>query len=196
MSEHNPDTTKGGPLSLRSVPTKQSSQAEKLNWFQKVFRSHFDDWVIGPINRLVHTEDALIGFIFMSCAIDYLVGFWWGVSTKGNVRKAYPEFITSYFPNGLYNSYELYDSLRNGLVHMFTIKNKSYALTHNHPDIHLRKARTGQIVLNASNFRDDLVAAKNKFFNDVECSPDLLDKVLDRYNRDGFLGATLIEINS
>ena len=68
-------------------------------------------------------------------------------------------------------------------------------LTHNHPEIHLRKAKTGQIVLNASNFRDDLVAAKNKFFDDVESSPDILDKVLDRYNRDGFLDATPIEIN-
>ena len=124
MSEHNPDTTKGVPLSAKPVPTKQSSQAEKLNWFQKIFRPHFDDWVMGPINRLVHSQDALIGFIFMSCAVDYLAGFWWGDSTKGKVGRAYPGFITAYFPNDLYNSYGLYNSLRNGLVHMFTIKKK------------------------------------------------------------------------
>lgn len=198
MSEHSPDTAKGGLLSVEPVLTNQSPQTEKLKWFQKVLRPHFDDWVMGPINRLVHSRDALIGFIFMSCAIDYLSGFWWGASKQGKVRKAYIGFIDAYFPNGLYDADGLYDSLRNGLVHMFTIKDKKYVLIHNHPEIHLKKAKANkeQIVLNAGNFRDELVAAKNKFFDDVESSPELLNKVLDRYNRDGFLGASLIEISS
>jgi hypothetical protein len=75
---------------------------------------------------------------------------------------------------------------------MFTIKNKKYALTHNNPGFHLKNDRNGQIILNAGDFRDDLIAAKERYFADVEAKPDLLDKVLDRFNRDGFLDLGLL----
>src|SRR3972149_9846502 len=90
-----------------------------LVWFQKYFKPHFINWVIDPINRLVVSDDALIGFIFMSCAIDYLASFWWGKDTTGNVKKAYTGFIDKYFSPGKYDSLGLYESLRNGLVHLF-----------------------------------------------------------------------------
>src|ERR1039458_7754454 len=76
------------------------SPPQRLVWFRNYFRPHFDDWVFGPIDRLVHAQDALIGFIFMACAIDYLAGFWRGKSTK----KAYTDFIDQYFPHGRYDS--------------------------------------------------------------------------------------------
>ena len=164
-----------------------STHSKKLAWFRNYFRPHFDDWIIGPINRLVHTQDALIGFIFMACVIDYLAGFWWGKSTKGRVENAYTGFIDEYFPNSRYDAKGLYDSLRNGLVHMFTIKNKKYALTHNNPSFHLTIDRNTQINLNAGDFRDDLIEAKKRYFDDVEAKPALLDNVVDRYLRDGFL---------
>jgi len=164
-----------------------SPHPQKLDWFRNYFRPHFDVWVIGPINRLVNTRDALIGFIFMACAIDYLAGFWWGRSTEGNVKDAYTGFINEYFQKSRYDAKGLYDSLRNGLVHMFTIKNKKYALTHNNPSLHLNISSNAQKILNAGDFRDDLIAAKERYFDDVEAKPKLLDKVLDRYNRDGFL---------
>jgi hypothetical protein len=160
---------------------------QKLVWFRNYFRPHFDNWVFGPIDRLVYAQDALIGFIFMACAIDYLAGFWWGKSTKGVVEKVYTGFIDQYFPEGRYDTRGLYDSLRNGLVHMFTIKNKKYALTHNHPHLHLKVDANGQVVLNAGDLRDDLRAAKERYFDDVEARADLLDRLLERYNREGFL---------
>lgn len=168
-------------------PGSTSSHIEKLKWFRDDFRPHFNSWIFGPINRLVITRDALIGFIFMACAIDYLAGFWWGKSTKGQVEDAYTKFIDEYFPSGRYDAKALYDSLRNGLVHMFTIKGKKYILTHNNPHLNLKTDRNGQIILNAANFRDDLIAASERYFDDVEAKPDLLDKLLDRYKRDGFL---------
>lgn len=63
------------------------SEPQTLVWFRDYFRPHFDNWVFGPIDRLVCAEDALIGFIFMACAIDYLAGFWWGKTTKRAVEK-------------------------------------------------------------------------------------------------------------
>ena len=175
----NPQDFDGSPLG--------GSPPQKLVWFRTYFRPHFDDWVFGPIDRLVHAQDALIGFIFMACAVDYLAGFWLGKSTKRNVEKVYVDFINQYFPEGRYDAKGLYDSLRNGLVHMFTIKNKEYALTHNNPHLHLKVDANGQMVLNAGDLRDDLHAAKERYFNDVEASADLLDRLRERYNREGFL---------
>ena len=166
--------------------------ADKINWFRNDFRPHFEEWVIGPIDRLVTSRDALIGFIFMSCTIDYLAGFWWGKSTEGENKKAYIGFVDTFFEKGRYASDGLYDSLRNGLVHMFTIKNKKYALIHNNPKLHLLQDNAGQIIINAGNFRDDLVAAKDKYFADVELKSDLMDKLIERLNRDGFLGPSTI----
>ena len=163
-------------------------QEASLDWFRDGFRPHFDKWVFGPIDRLVESRDALVGFILMACAIDYLASFWWGNTTKNKVRDAYIGFIDEYFKKNVYDSDGLYDSLRNGLVHLFTIKNKKYALTHNNPALHLRTDTDGQILLNASDFRNDLVLAKNAYFNAVESSNGLLDKLIQRYARDGFLG--------
>lgn len=156
-------------------------------WFRQYFKPHFLDWIFGPINRLVESQDALIGFIFMACTIDYLAGFWWGKDTKNSGRKAYIGFIDNYFPGGRYDAFGLYDSLRNGLVHMFTIKGKKYALTHNNPELHLKTDNNGQIIINAVNFRDDLFEATEKYFNDVDANPELMDNLLLRYGRDGFL---------
>jgi hypothetical protein len=63
------------PLSGANPEGITGSLQEKLAWFRTNFCPHFDDWIMGPIDRLVYTRDALIGFIFMACAIDYLAGF-------------------------------------------------------------------------------------------------------------------------
>lgn len=149
------------------------SHADKLAWFRGYFRPHFNDWVFGPVDRLVISQDALIGFIFMACSIDYLAGFWWGQSSQGHVKDAYTRFIDTYFPPGRYDADGLYDSLRNGLVHMFTIKGMKYGLIHNNSQAHLKRSRDGQIILNAADFRDDLVGAANQFFDDVETNPNV-----------------------
>ena len=161
----------------------------KLIWFYE-FRPHFDKLVLDPIKRFqFKMDDVLIGFVFMSCCIDYLSGFWWGEDREtGMVRQAYIGFINEYFrPRGAYNAKGLYDSLRNGLVHLFTIKNKMYELTFDEPERHLTVSHDSYIVLNASNFRDDLVAAANRYFDEVERTPLLLEKAFQRYERDGFI---------
>jgi hypothetical protein len=196
------DPTQGDTLltpqsGLPVSPTRvdlNSSHSDKLEWFRQYFRPHFDSWVFGPIDRLVPSRDALISFIVMACAIDYLAGFWWGKSTKGKVRKVYSGFIERYFSSGRYDADGLYDSLRNGLVHMFTIKGRKYGLTHNQPGVHLKVDSSGQIILNAADFRDDLKAAKERYFDEVESDPDLLDNVIQRYVRDGFLALHGVQV--
>jgi len=169
-------------------PSISSPTSQKLTWFCDKFRPKFDNWIIEPISRLASGRDALLSFILTTCVIDYLAGFWWGTSTIGDGGKAYKGFIDKYFPRNRYDSAGLYDSLRNGLVHMFTIKNKKYALTHCKTNLHLKLNRQGQTILNAGDFCVDLIYAKDQYFSDVEARPELLDKFFERYNRDGFLG--------
>lgn len=155
------------------------------------FQPHFNSLVLDPIQRFsLKIDDTLVGFVFMSCCIDYLSGFWWGDSKEiGMVRQAYVGFINEYFrPRGLYDAKGLYDSLRNGLVHQFTIKNKMYELTFDEPQRHLTVNFNGFIVLNAGSFRNDLINASHLYFNELKKNPQLLDKAFQRYERDGFIG--------
>lgn len=163
-------------------------RATQITWVQNHFQPHFDKWVIEPIEDLINTQHALAGFILMTCAIDYLAGFYWGQSTKQNSKKAYTQFVGKYFPS-CYDPEELYDSLRNGLVHMFTIKNKTYSLIHNRSNLHLQADKHGQTILNAQDFFNDLKVAKDQYFVDVVHQQGLLDKLIDRYQRDGFLNS-------
>ncbi|PKN88590.1 MAG: hypothetical protein CVU51_03815 [Deltaproteobacteria bacterium HGW-Deltaproteobacteria-1] len=158
-------------------------------WFQD-FRPHFNYLVLDPIKKFpLKMDDMLIGFVFMSCCIDYLSGFWWGENRElGMSRQAYVGFINEYFrPRGRYNAKGLYDSLRNGLVHLFTIKNKMYELTFDEPERHLTLSCIGYTVLDAGSFRKDLIDAANLYFDEVEKNPQLLNKAFERYEREGFV---------
>ncbi len=158
------------------------------------FRKHFEDWVLAPIHRLAPSDDARVAFILIACAIDYLAGFWWGKSTEGKVKLAYTGFIDAFFPSGKYDAEGIYDSLRNGLVHMYTIKGKKYALTHNHPELHLKSDKKAQIILNAADLEADLLVAANAYFDAASASEELASKAHDRYSRDGFLGVSPLEM--
>ena len=161
----------------------------KRIWFAD-FRPHFNYLVLDPIKKVpLKIDDMLICFVFMSCSIDYLSGFWWGDTREmGMVRQAYVGFINEYFlPRGRYNAKGIFDSLRNGLVHQFTIKNKMYELTFDEPERHLTVSHNNYLVLNAGSFRKDLIEAANRYFDDVEKKPKLLDKAFQSYERDGFV---------
>src|SRR4051812_11846509 len=116
------------------------TDAQKLDWFRKEFRPHFDEWVGNTASRMVidehNTAVAMPAFIWLTCSIDWLAGFWWGKSTRNHVKEAFTGFVKNYFPK-TYDPSRLYDSLRNGLVHSFTIKKGHYGLKHRHPEMHL-----------------------------------------------------------
>jgi hypothetical protein len=155
-----------------------------LDWFKVNFRPHFDSWITEKIRPLTSNDYALESFILISCAIDWLSSLRSGGRTSG---EKYIQFLIDYFPN-TYDPEGIYDSLRNGLVHMFTIKHMKYTLTKNDPEKHLTVSEvTHQIVLNAGSFFKDWENAKNSYFDDVEMNPDLLDLLMARINHYGFL---------
>jgi hypothetical protein len=155
-------------------------------WIREQFRPHFDQGVTGTIGKFISVPEALVSFILMTCAIDWLAGFWYGEPTQGHTRDAYIGFIERYFPSGKYDAVGLYDSLRNGLVHMFTIKGRVYSLTHNQSFRHL-KPIGDQINLNSEDLFADWLLAENKYFAEIETDDELLAKFVERYERDEFL---------
>jgi hypothetical protein len=174
-------------------PTRSAAtgpdQQEKLKWFRDYFCPHFDAWVIEPIDRLV-SSDALIGFLLMACTIDYLAGYWCGQRAH---RKGYIDFINKYFPAKGYDAKraeQLYDCLRVGLVHNFTIHNAAFVLTQDHPELHLKPRSSQVTILNAGDFRDDLITAKNEYFKAVIADPTLLKNAYRRYTEVGFFELT------
>ena len=174
--------------------TVDSPREYKLAWFKEYFRPHFDQWVTGTIGKYISVSEALVAFILISCAIDWLAGFYWGKSTRYETRNAYVGFVRKYFP-AEYDAEALYDSLRNGLVHMFTIKGKKYQLVHNNSWLHLKKdEKSGSILLNSENLFADWLRAKDKYFDAVEDDQRLLDNLLERYIRDGMLGLGSVEV--
>ena len=72
-------------------------------------------------------------------------------------------------------------------MHSFTINDRKYTLTHGHPEQHMRKTDDGQVILNASDFRDDLFKGANDYFDFVINAPALLTNFVTRYNDLGFL---------
>src|SRR4051794_7864963 len=96
----------------------QPTHADKLDWFKKQFRPHFDEWVVDTAKRMINAGDevgvAMPAFIWLACAVDWLAGF---RSEKGSSNtKSYTGFVKEYFSQN-YDPKKLYDSLRNGLIH-------------------------------------------------------------------------------
>ena len=173
----------------RELP--QPTDAQKLEWFKKEFRPHFDEWVEAPAKRMIAADDsigvAMPAFIWLICSIDWLAGYYYGGPTDNVNKVSYISFINQYFPKEKYDGKSVYEKLRCGLVHMYTIKDNRYALTHRHPEFHLYLGESGFEVINLEDFYADWSIAKNAYFDDVEKSGALLEKAYNRH-LSGFLG--------
>jgi len=144
------------------------------------------EWVISDIERAsIKGEAKTAGFILISCAIDFLATLHKGTKSNG---KVYSQFIDAFFEDkDVYKGRELYDCLRCGLVHNYTIHDSKYILTHGHPDRH-GELDGGKIILNLENFFDDLVKAKQRYLARLKASKDLQENVKRQVSKVGVLG--------
>ena len=126
---------------------------------------------IKEINKSV-LEFTIAEFILCSCFIDQISGFRYNIDKVG---KRYKQFVQDYLPS--YDPKELYQDLRNKLVHNYSI-GKHYSLVREAPGWHLQNIE-GMTYLNLENFIDDLQTALNKFIfelkNDVQIRRNALD---------------------
>jgi len=149
---------------------------------------NFDKWIFGGIEALAESEGVCLTFVIIACAIDYLAGFNYGGDTTRHTKEAYTDFLKEYgWFIKKYNPEDVYDSLRCGLVHNFTIHEGKFSLTHKHPELHL-KTHKGQIILNFEDFYGDFKRLKEEYFKKVNDSKS--GKTADfmkRYETLGFL---------
>lgn len=129
---------------------------------------------IQEINNHKELEFTIAEFILCSCFIDQVSGFRYNTDKVG---KRYRQFVKDYLPN--YNSDELYEDLRNKLVHNYSIGNY-HGLTRNAPHIHLQKIN-GITHLNLESFISDLKIALDKYVFELKNDSDIRRKALCWY---------------
>jgi len=149
---------------------------------------NFNKWIFGGLIALSKSKGVCLSFVIIACAIDYLASFNYGGDTTGHAREAYTDFLKEYeWFTKKYNPEDIYDSLRCGLVHNFTIHGGKFTLTHNHPELHLTTHK-GQIVLNYEDFYCDLKRLKEEYFEKVKDPKDgKIANFMKRYSVLGFL---------
>ncbi len=122
-------------------------------------------------------------FILCSCMIDQLSGFRYNTDKVG---KRYKQFVKDYLPN--YNSDELYDDLRNKLVHNYSV-GSHFALTRKAAHLHLQKVNS-VTYLNLENFIVDLKVALDKYILELRSDSDIRRKALCWYTEYKILALT------
>lgn len=113
-------------------------------------------------------------FILCSCLIDQVSGFRYNTDKVG---KRYRQFVKDYLTN--YNPDELYEDLRNKLVHNYSV-GSHYGLTRNAKQLHLKK-ENGILHLNLEDFIFDIKIALDKYFNELRTDNDIRRKALCWY---------------
>jgi hypothetical protein len=115
-------------------------------------------------------------FILCSCLIDQVSGFRYNTDKVG---KRYRQFVKDYLTD--YNQDELYEDLRNKLVHNYSV-GSYYGLTRNAKHLHLKK-ENGILHLNLENFILDIKTALYKYFNESRTVNDIRRKALCWYSK-------------
>lgn len=146
---------------------------------------NFDKWIFGGLVALSKSKGVCLTFVIMACAIDYLASFNVGGKTE---KEDYINFLGEYdWFVKKYNPTDIYESLRCGLVHNFTIHGGKFTLTHNNPELHLTTPK-GQIILNYEDFYCDLKRLKEEYFEKVKTpGGGKLANFMNRYEKLGFL---------
>lgn len=145
----------------------------------------FDRWIIEGIRAVSKSSGVSLAFVLIACAIDYLAGFWAG---KDANKKDYINFLSANYEfSAKYSPKDIYESLRCGLVHNFTIHNGAYALTSDNPQNHLRQATTNHIFLNLEDFFKDFIKLKEAVFGKAKSNEKARELFIKRFRKIGFL---------
>lgn len=123
------------------------------------------------INNHDKLEFTIAEFILCSCFIDQVSGFRYNTDKVG---RRYRQFVKDYLPQ--YNADELYNDLRNKLVHNYSI-GSFYGLTRKAPNLHLQK-ENGLTILNLENFIEDLKLVLDKYSLELRTDNDIRRKAL------------------
>lgn len=136
---------------------------------------------IREINNNKEMEFTISEFILCSCLIDQISGFRYNTDKVG---KRYRQFVKDYLPS--YIPEELYDDLRNKLVHNYSI-GSFYGLTRKAPQVHLQK-HNGVTHLNLENFIEDLSKALDQYIYELTNDTLIRNNALCWFNKYKIIG--------
>ena len=152
----------------------------------------FNRWIINGIDAVSKSEGVSLTFVLISCGIDYLTCLNFG---ERSTKQRYIAFLKEYnWFTDKYSPEDIYQSLRCGLVHNFSIHNKKYVLIHNRTDYHLKITDTGQIVLNFQDFFEDFKRLKKEYFEKVNNDQNKRAKFIKCLKEIGFLGTVSLRV--
>ena len=146
------------------------------------------DWAYGDLHRASNGGAKMGAFILASCYIDYLA---WFYSDKKGIGLRYKEFSVNFLK--MYNSDDLYTSLRCKLVHHYSEGGK-YEFTHNKPHFHLKSSvLPGRTIINLDNFLIELKNASDDYFALVDSNKTCKKRLVEKYKSHGILGPSPID---
>jgi hypothetical protein len=133
-------------------------------------------------------KGAPAAFILITCLIDFLGTLYAGRdSNRGTFTAFVSDFMRQQQDGVGYDGEELWESLRNKLVHNYSIWQGKYVLTHGHPELHLRLHSGKARILNLENFFEDVEWAADDYFARVAEETELQDRLVRRTSKLGVI---------
>lgn len=117
-------------------------------------------------------------FILASCFIDYLAGFYYGHKAE---KIDYINFTNKYLKK--YDGEKIYYSVRNGLVHNYSVERDFVFSEKGLDGQNLEKYKNGKTVLNLEDFLSDIESAMNKYFKVLDRDKNLRKRAINRFKR-------------
>lgn len=177
---------------------KSKTTLSRLN-LEKVIKNRLLNKVFRQIKEISKPGEGkeLYGFILGTLLIDYLAGFYTGVTKKtlykdsGERFRAFSKKYISKFDNR-YNSNHLWSAIRSRLVHNYAV-DLDYGFTHSEQDgKHFEKKmhKNGKeyIVLNLQDFLNDIQQAGQQYLHDLKKYKNYYNKAFKRYKSIGLIG--------
>jgi hypothetical protein len=117
-------------------------------------------------------------FILANCFIDYLAGFYYG---RKSTKNDYINYVDKHLKK--YGGDKIYRSVRNGLVHNYSV-DRDFVFSEKGIDgPNLGKYKNGKIVLNLEDFLNDIESAMDKYFKALNRDNNLRIKAINRFKR-------------
>ena len=126
-------------------------------------------------------KGAPAAFILITCLIDFLGTLYAGRdSNRGTFTAFVSDFMRQQQDGVGYDGEELWKSLRNKLVHNYSIWQGKYVLTHGHPELHLRLHSDKARILNLEDFFEYVKCVRDDHLTQVAQETELRERLADR----------------
>ena len=148
-------------------------------------RANFSRIYLGGIPSLLNDDGAFLSFICALTAVEALGGF---LKPKAGNGVRFKSFVERYFPDPYPAQSDGLWKLRNAAVHGFSPG--PYTLTHHNGHVHLTQS-DGRTLLNAEDFYATLVAAAQRYFDDL-CNDVALQAAFSERTKDPETGVLVV----